>query len=179
MAKIQTACCVFRFRNSALDPAPFISSCSGQHRTRTTSLFAVFRCLAASRLRQISALSIPGLTLKLYLYRYIAMLRRRSPSPQTAAVLLALAGDPAAWRYGYDLCQELELKAGTLYPILMRLADRGLLETAWESDAPRGRPPRHMYRLTGEGCKMAAELKRAHPLPRSKQFGFRPLPEGI
>jgi Transcriptional regulator PadR-like family len=26
-----------------------------------------------------------------------------------------------------------------LYPILMRLADRGLLETAWESEVPAGR----------------------------------------
>jgi PadR family transcriptional regulator, regulatory protein PadR len=100
----------------------------------------------------------------------------RRPSPQTVAVLLELADDPAAWRYGYDLCQKLDLKAGTLYPILMRLADRGLLETAWETDAPHGRPPRHMYRLTGDGCKMAVDLK---PLVRrAKPHGFRPLLEG-
>lgn len=104
------------------------------------------------------------------------MQRRRSPSPQTVAVLFALADAPDAWRYGYDLCQELDLKAGTLYPILMRLADRGLLETAWETDAPPGRPPRHMYRLTGEGCKMTAELKRALRARCSRQ-GFRPQPE--
>jgi DNA-binding PadR family transcriptional regulator len=103
------------------------------------------------------------------------MQRRRPPSPQTVAVLLALADEPKTWRYGYDLCQQLDLKPGTLYPILIRLADRGLLETAWESDAPPGRPPRHMYRLTGEGCKMTAELKRAR---RSKKVGFRPQPEG-
>ena len=105
------------------------------------------------------------------------MQRRRRPSPQTVAVLLALADDPGVWRYGYPLCQELKLKAGTLYPILMRLADRGLLETAWESDAPPGRPPRHMYRLTGEGCKMAAESKRGLPARRLRQVGFRPQPE--
>jgi DNA-binding PadR family transcriptional regulator len=61
----------------------------------------------------------------------MTMQRRRHPSPQTVAVLFALADDPSVWRYGYALCQELNLKAGTLYPILMRLADRGLLETAW------------------------------------------------
>ncbi|MFL6222046.1 MAG: hypothetical protein ACJ75K_04295, partial [Actinomycetes bacterium] len=33
----------------------------------------------------------------------------------------------------------------------MRLADRGLLETAWETDPPASRPPRHLYRLTGPG----------------------------
>ncbi len=104
------------------------------------------------------------------------MSRSRRPSPQTAAVLLALAQNPTEWRYGYDLSQELDLKAGTLYPILMRLADRGLLETAWESDAPHGRPPRHMYRLTGEGCTISAELKQT--LRPSKRMSFRPQWEG-
>jgi DNA-binding PadR family transcriptional regulator len=77
---------------------------------------------------------------------------------QTAAVILALAEDPTAWRYGYDLSQETGLKAGSMYPILMRLADRGLLETGWEKDAPIGRPPRHLYRLTDSGLDLAAEL---------------------
>jgi DNA-binding PadR family transcriptional regulator len=71
---------------------------------------------------------------------------------------LALAHSPTAWHYGYQLCQQLGLKAGSVYPILMRLADRGLLETAWETDAPAGRPPRHLYRLTGPGRALAAEL---------------------
>jgi DNA-binding PadR family transcriptional regulator len=33
---------------------------------------------------------------------------------------------PRAWQYGYELSQITELKSGTLYPILMRLSDRGL-----------------------------------------------------
>jgi DNA-binding PadR family transcriptional regulator len=41
-------------------------------------------------------------------------------------------GIPARWRYGYDLATEVNLKSGSLYPILVRLADRGLLETSWE-----------------------------------------------
>ncbi len=73
----------------------------------------------------------------------------RRHSPQTEAVIDTLAGDPAAWRHGYDLLKELELKAGTLYPILMRLCDRGVLEARWEDDPPPGRPPRHEYRLAG------------------------------
>jgi PadR family transcriptional regulator, regulatory protein PadR len=84
--------------------------------------------------------------------------RSRRPSAQTTAVVLALAEEPATWRYGYELCQQLQLKAGSVYPILMRLADRGLLETAWETQAPAGRPPRHLYRLTGPGRVMATEL---------------------
>jgi PadR family transcriptional regulator, regulatory protein PadR len=82
----------------------------------------------------------------------------RRPSPQTAAVLAALARDPAAPRYGYELGKEVGLEAGTLYPILMRLTARGLLEAGWEADPPAGRPPRHLYRITGEGQRAAAEL---------------------
>ncbi len=58
----------------------------------------------------------------------------RRPSAQTVAVLRALAQQPREWRYGYDLCHALGLKAGSMYPILMRLADRGLLATSWETD---------------------------------------------
>lgn len=74
------------------------------------------------------------------------------------AVVQALAETPSAWQHGYGLCQQLDLTPGTMYPILMRLADRGLLETRWESDAPPGRPPRHLYRLTGSGRALATEL---------------------
>jgi PadR family transcriptional regulator len=76
-------------------------------------------------------------------------------------VLAALAADPSTWRYGYELGQEVGLKAGSLYPILMRLSDRGLLEAAWETDPPQGRPPRHLYRLTSAGARLAADVSRA------------------
>jgi PadR family transcriptional regulator PadR len=89
------------------------------------------------------------------------MNRRRPPSPQTVAVLLALAAAPRAWRYGYELCQELGLKSGSLYPILMRLAERELLETSWETEFPSGRPPRHLYRLSAPGLALASELAQA------------------
>jgi PadR family transcriptional regulator len=104
--------------------------------------------------------------------------RTRRPSAQTAAVVLALAEAPAAWRYGYELCQQLGLKAGSVYPILMRLADRGLLETAWEREPPAGRPPRHLYRLTGPGRSLAADLAAPAPSPAAARAGRRPRLEG-
>jgi PadR family transcriptional regulator PadR len=106
--------------------------------------------------------------------------RSRRPSAQTIAVVLALAETPAIWRYGYELCQQLGLKAGSMYPILMRLADRGLLETAWETDAPAGRPPRHLYRLTGPGRALAAELAEpaVAPSAAARRVELRPLREG-
>jgi PadR family transcriptional regulator, regulatory protein PadR len=85
------------------------------------------------------------------------MQRNRPPSPQAIDVLLALAADPARWRYGYDLAGEVHLKSGSLYPILVRLADRGLLETSWEPSVD-SRPPRHLYRLTGDGRDFVAAL---------------------
>ena len=89
------------------------------------------------------------------------MPRSRKPSPQTVAVLSALAANREGWSHGYELCRSLGLKAGTVYPILIRLAERRLLETAWERDVPPGRPARHLYRLSAEGADMAAELRRS------------------
>ena len=111
------------------------------------------------------------------------MTRTRRPSAQTTAVVLALAEEPASWRYGYELCQQLDLKAGSVYPILMRLADRGLLETAWEPAAPAGRPARPLYRLTGPGRVLAAELAATPSAPASAaraagSVGRRPRLEG-
>jgi DNA-binding PadR family transcriptional regulator len=89
----------------------------------------------------------------------LGMARKRRASPQTAAVLLALAEQDSGWSHGYELCRRLGLKAGTMYPILMRLADRGQVETAWEEEPPRGRPPRHLYRLSPAGAEVVAELR--------------------
>ncbi|MBW6433379.1 PadR family transcriptional regulator [Actinoplanes hulinensis] len=83
------------------------------------------------------------------------MVRDRRPSPQTTAVLTALAASGEDWSHGYDLCRNLGLKAGTVYPILIRLTERGLVETSWETDPPRGRPARHLYRLSTAGAEFA------------------------
>ncbi|MFC4592313.1 PadR family transcriptional regulator [Sphaerisporangium corydalis] len=102
------------------------------------------------------------------------MTRVRRPSPQTIAVLSALAATPAEWRYGYELGREIGLKAGSLYPILMRLADRGMLETSWETGPPPGRPPRHLYRLSGAGRALAAETATpATAAPRTSRGKLR------
>lgn len=84
------------------------------------------------------------------------MPRTPNISPQTRAVLAALAAQPQAWRHGYDLSRETGLKSGTLYPLLIRLADQGLLEAEWRAPLQPGRPPRHAYRLTGAGQALAA-----------------------
>lgn len=85
------------------------------------------------------------------------MVRHRTFSPQTLSVLTALCARPQVWRHGYDIARETGLKAGTLYPILGRLADRQLLEARWEDEQPAGRPRRHLYRLTSAGLARGRE----------------------
>lgn len=85
------------------------------------------------------------------------MVRVRKPSAQTIAVLDALLAAAPAWRHGYDLITKAGIASGTLYPLLIRLADRGLVETRWEGATHPGRPPRHLYRLTGAGIAYATE----------------------
>jgi len=77
-------------------------------------------------------------------------------SPQTLQILDAFLQDPTDWKYGYDLSRNTGLRSGTLYPILMRLADRKLLDTTWEA-AEMGKPPRHLYRLTPDGLQFVRE----------------------
>jgi PadR family transcriptional regulator PadR len=76
-------------------------------------------------------------------------------SKQTLSVLAALEADPSAWLHGYLLAKQTGLASGTLYPILIRLAERHLIEACWEDGQPAGRPRRHLYRLTADGLVAA------------------------
>ncbi len=66
--------------------------------------------------------------------------------------------------YGYELVSTLEkrggdefqLKEGTLYPVLYRLENAGLIEPRWET-LERG-VPRKYYRLTSAGAEQLDAL---------------------
>jgi PadR family transcriptional regulator PadR len=96
------------------------------------------------------------------------MSRRTALSAQTLAVLAALAARPSDWRHGYDLARVTGLKSGTLYPILIRLADREIVEACWEEGEPAGRPRRHLYRLTRDGLAAATAALAAAPTPAAR-----------
>ena len=96
------------------------------------------------------------------------MSRRTAFSAQTLAVLAALAAQPSDWRHGYDLARETGLKSGTLYPILVRLADREIVQARWEEGEPAGRPRRHLYRLTSDGLATATMALAAAPAPAAR-----------
>jgi PadR family transcriptional regulator, regulatory protein PadR len=72
-------------------------------------------------------------------------------------VLRVLMTDPAAPHYGYDLMKTARLPSGTLYPMLARLQQEGLVASEWEAqrEDASGRPARKYYRLTGEGLRVA------------------------
>ena len=89
------------------------------------------------------------------------MPRKPNTSRQTRAVLAAFLDRAQTWRHGYDLSKETGLKSGTLYPVLMRLAEQGLLESRWQEPERPGLPPRHVYRLTRAGLALAREQARA------------------
>lgn len=81
----------------------------------------------------------------------------RKLSSQALLVLNALAYRPTDWLYGLELAKLTGLKSGTLYPILIRLADRGLLDSQWLEPIEPGRPPRHAYRVSPAGMTALAD----------------------
>lgn len=83
-------------------------------------------------------------------------------------LLRILADEPT---YGYELLSRLKersggrlgIKEGTLYPVLYRLEDAGLVAPEWEPQkraSGRG-APRKYYRLTPAGAERVQELTTA------------------
>lgn len=69
-----------------------------------------------------------------------------------------MSQQPRTWQYGYELSKQTGIKSGTLYPLLIRLSDQGLLESQWQEPERPGKPPRHAYRLTANGLVFAREI---------------------
>lgn len=78
------------------------------------------------------------------------------------AVLALLAAQP---RYGIEIVEDLgsrpglESAAGTIYPLLTRLRNSGLVDTQWR-ESPVG-PPRKYYSLTKIGRDQLAVQREA------------------
>ena len=69
------------------------------------------------------------------------MVRARQPSKQMLALLRALSSRPQEWRHGYELMKEAGLLSGTLYPMLMRMNEDGLVEAEWRPRRSRAARP--------------------------------------
>jgi PadR family transcriptional regulator PadR len=85
------------------------------------------------------------------------MARKPNNSNQTRALLAAFLDRSQTWQHGYGLSKKTGLRSGTLYPLLMRLSEQGLLEARWQDAERPGLPPRHFYRLTPYGLALAHE----------------------
>jgi PadR family transcriptional regulator, regulatory protein PadR len=76
-------------------------------------------------------------------------------SNQTFAVLQIFFKHPSKKFYGLQILDQTGLKSGTVYPLLVRLAeaDRGWLESELEDIDPVvvGRKPRRFYKITSDG----------------------------
>ncbi|HSV66884.1 MAG TPA: PadR family transcriptional regulator [Mycobacteriales bacterium] len=86
----------------------------------------------------------------------------------TERVLRVLLEDPTAPWYGYELMKAAKVQSGTLYPMLARLAEDGLVESEWEPEGerPGGRPPRKFYTLTGVGVATVRQELAEHDAAR-------------
>ena len=83
------------------------------------------------------------------------MTRKRALSRHGRVLLAALLAARDRWSHGYELTILTGIKSGTLYPLLIRLEAQGFLEAEWQSPLASGRPPRHAYRLTAAGQRLA------------------------
>lgn len=70
-------------------------------------------------------------------------------------LLTALFDHAPHWCHGYELMKKTGLMSGTLYPLLMRMTDQGLVQAEWREPVQPGRPARHVYRLTAAGLEFA------------------------
>ena len=83
------------------------------------------------------------------------MTRKRALSKHARALLGALLEAGPGWSHGYELASLTGIQSGTLYPLLIRLEAQGFLEAEWHQPVAGGRPPRHAYRLTAAGKRLA------------------------
>ena len=76
-------------------------------------------------------------------------------SKQAAQLFAAMLERADAWQHGYALMQQTGLASGSLYPLLIRLADDGYLDLRWQEQDSG--PARREYRLTPAGRSLAHE----------------------
>jgi len=71
-------------------------------------------------------------------------------------LVLAALSQLRSPQYGYSLMQDLadrglDVEQGTLYPLLRRLDEQGLLESSWNVEGSR---PRKYYQLSAAGAEV-------------------------
>jgi DNA-binding PadR family transcriptional regulator len=88
------------------------------------------------------------------------------PSRLTYPTALVLHAVAEGFRYGFDIIEVTGLASGTVYPILRRLEEAGLLRSRWEAvQTARDdqRPPRRYYQVTGAGAALSRDVLGRYP----------------
>lgn len=90
--------------------------------------------------------------------------RLTKPSLQ---ILQFFAHEPRSEFSGAEIRRTLKISTGTLYPILLRFEEAGLLKSRWEDVIPQeiGRPRRRLYRITADGINVAQRELRLFGVP--------------
>jgi PadR family transcriptional regulator, regulatory protein PadR len=95
------------------------------------------------------------------------MVRARETTPaaldtelRRGVLVLAVLSQLRSAQYGYSLRQALaeqgmSIEEGTLYPLLRRLEEQGLLASDWRIEDG---PPRRYYKLSQRGVRLFGEL---------------------
>ena len=89
----------------------------------------------------------------------------------TAVVLQAL---DRGCRYGFDIAEATGLRGGTVYPILRRLEEAGIVRSQWERvqiSREAGRPPRKYYTVESVAEELIAAARARYPLPATARAG--------
>ena len=95
----------------------------------------------------------------------------------TAMVLLAVSRN---YCYGFDISDATGLPSGTVYPVLRRLEDAGLLRSRWEAPQTaraEQRPPRRYYTVTTSGAQAVRDVVGRYPTLERAFDGPNPSPE--
>jgi PadR family transcriptional regulator, regulatory protein PadR len=96
-------------------------------------------------------------SIRLYAIKLAMKLAKKTLDGNMETLLLAVLSEGPS--YGYQLVQDLNAKApgllktgeGTIYPVLHRLEERGLIQSSWR-EGETGRQRRY-YRITPNGKK--------------------------
>jgi DNA-binding PadR family transcriptional regulator len=88
----------------------------------------------------------------------------------SALVLKVISG---GCNYGFDIMERTGLQSGTVYPILRRLEDSGLILARWEPQAAQQlqRPQRRYYKLTRAGERTLVKAALRYPLLQNLTAG--------
>jgi PadR family transcriptional regulator PadR len=98
-----------------------------------------------------------GLTNSAGLCRLPSMDAREPRLTQHSLTVLKLFADnPGDRLSGAEVMRLTRLLSGTLYPILLRFEECGLLESVWEEGSPQalGRPRKRLYAITPKGADL-------------------------